>query len=607
MRYKMNKIVSGIQSQLNNIRMMNKLMIIYIVGGLIPILFVSLFFIYNTRTILVERATNEAVNNMYRVEDRILEVLRIVTDVSDGLYLDKKLERIIRKLYTNKMELIQDLNDYTLMDQYLELYAEIESIRMYVDNNSLLEDSQIVRTTPKDRGSAWYQKAIEEDGRMSFIYKYDEISRDYFLAVVRLVKSSGGGDPLGVLVVNISNRYMDKIFRGESYDLSLLLNREVVFANGTYEEGTVIDTQNPMYEFLAMDFAVGDIRYQNSESKLILDEFGTEKISNSFHLLTLIPIERLVSRANSTARTSFIVIGISVFLSILLVSLLSKLLSDRINRFRKDMHEVAAGDLDVQSRIGGEDELGQLSEDLNIMVDSVQKLIHDAYETELQKEQLSNKQREAEFKMLASQINPHFLYNALETIRMKAHLSGQKEIAEVVKKLAKIMRRNLSISNDLVSLEAELELVRHYLEIQKFRFGEKISFSFDIQCDINGYTILPLLLQPLVENAFVHGLERKIGQGCICIRIREEEDFLKICVEDDGMGIDQENLEQLQIRLAKDELSKTGSIGLTNVNQRTKLYYGEQYHLHIESTLHQGTRVSIELPLRKGENLCIES
>ncbi|MBN2221192.1 MAG: two-component sensor histidine kinase, partial [Vallitaleaceae bacterium] len=110
-----------------------------------------------------------------------------------------------------------------------------------------------------------------------------------------------------------------------------------------------------------------------------------------------------------------------------------------------------------------------------------------------------------------------------------------------------------------------------------------------------------------VENAFVHGLERKIGQGCICIRIIEDDAFLRISVEDDGMGIEQETLTQLQMRLAKDQLSKNGSIGLTNVNQRTKLYYGEQYHLHVESTLHQGTKVSIELPLRKGENLCIES
>lgn len=603
----MKKIFSYLQDQLNNIRMMNKLMIIYIIGGLIPILIVSLFFIFNIRSILIERATNEAVNNMYRVEDRILEVVRIVTDVSDGLYLDKKLERIIRKLYTNKMDLVNDLNEYTLMDQYLELYAEIESIRMYVDNNSLLDDSQIIKTTQKDKESDWYQQAVLENGRMSFIYKYDEISRDHFLAVVRLVKSPGVGDPLGVLVINISNRYMDKIFRGETYDLSLLLDRQVVFANGTFRSGNDFDNKNPMYEYLTQEFIVGNIRYQGSESKMILDEFGTEKITNSFRLLTLIPIEHLVARANSTVKLSFIMIGISLLISILFVSLLSKLLSDRINRFRKDMHEVAAGDLKVISRIGGEDELGQLSEDLNLMVDSVQKLIHDAYEAELQKEQLGNKQREAEFKMLASQINPHFLYNALETIRMKAHLSGQKEIADVVKKLAKIMRRNLSISNELVSLDAELELVRNYLEIQRFRFGDKVTFTFDVQCETDRYMILPLLLQPLVENAFVHGLERKVGQGCIRIVIRDRDEYRIISVIDDGVGIEEPTLKELQKRLDQDELSKNGSIGLTNVNQRTKLYYGRQYHLEIESTVNGGTTVSLVLPSMKGEASCTES
>jgi len=264
------------------------------------------------------------------------------------------------------------------------------------------------------------------------------------------------------------------------------------------------------------------------------------------------------------------------------------------------MHQVAGGDFDVQSNVKGNDELGELSNDLNSMIQSIQTLIHEVYEVRLQKEQLAGKQKEVQFKMLASQINPHFLYNALETIRMKAHVNGQEEIAVIVKKLAKIMRRNLSISNDEVQLQSELDLVKNYLEIQQFRFRDKVSYDFKIECDVSKHSILPLLLQPLVENAFVHGLERKIGQGQIEIKVLEDNNFLRIIVKDNGMGIDPDKLAILWDKLKSDALNIDGSIGLTNVNQRIKLFYGEEYQLEIKSQKDLGTEVSVSLPI-KGE------
>ena len=140
------------------------------------------------------------------------------------------------------------------------------------------------------------------------------------------------------------------------------------------------------------------------------------------------------------------------------------------------------------------------------MVKSMQQLINEAYEAKIQSETFKLNQMEAEFKTLASQINPHFLYNTLETIRMKAYCNNDKETADLVKKLGKFMRRCLEVKDGMVTLESELEFTKSYLELQSARFGDRVSYSIYCEVDTN-YKILPLIIQPIVENAFVHGIE----------------------------------------------------------------------------------------------------
>lgn len=603
----MKSFLRGVLSPINRLKIVSKLMVMYIIGGLIPLLMVSIYLSTNTRSILIERALEEATTNTTRVEERLSEVFKIVSDISDGLYVDEELHNIVRTYYRSDLQVIKDLNNYTKMDDYLRLYSEIEGIRIYVSNDTLLDDSQILKAKPIHKQSDWYRQALAMDGRRTFLYRYDDISRAYYLSMLRLIKTDQG-ENLGVLVINISNRYLGRMVDSEPYEMTLILDGEtMILSRDAYLEGKKVEDSQDMIKINQLEEGIWDYENPKGEYKVLVDKFKLNALGNEFKLLTLMPLEKLVESANDSVRTSVLIILVSVCISVLLVYLLSKALGDRINHFRVDMHKVAMGDFNVLSDVDGDDEFTDLSKDLNMMILSIQQLIHEVYEVRLQKEQLGNKQREAEFKMLASQINPHFLYNALETIRMKAHLNGQKEIAEVVKKLAKIMRRNLSISNDEVTLEAELELVRHYLEIQQFRFGDKVGFRFEILCNISDYMVLPLLLQPLVENAFVHGLEGKVGKGEIVISLSDNGKFLRVDVTDDGNGIKESQLAYLKGLLASDVLSIDGSIGLTNVNQRIKIYYGERYHLDISSVFGEGTKVSLFLPSAIGGKMHVQS
>ncbi|HWT26691.1 MAG TPA: sensor histidine kinase [Mobilitalea sp.] len=302
-----------------------------------------------------------------------------------------------------------------------------------------------------------------------------------------------------------------------------------------------------------------------------------------------------ISKINLQLWLTLILILILILISTLLISFMADRYSKKLNTFKIQLHKAAAGDFKFEDRIEGNDEISDLYDDLSTMMKSIQHLVATVYEEQVQKEKLNSRQKDVEFKMLASQINPHFLYNTLETIRMKARCDGESEIEELVKMLAKIMRRNIQVGDTLVTLKSELELVEYYLKIQQYRFGDRIGFHIEQKCNIDNLKIMPLIIQPVVENAFIHGLETKQGKGEITI-IVERTDRLRIHVIDDGVGIPKEKLQEIMNSFNDISRLDRSNIGLSNVNQRIKLLYGEKYGIDIESEEGIGTTVIIELP-----------
>jgi two-component system sensor histidine kinase YesM len=283
--------------------------------------------------------------------------------------------------------------------------------------------------------------------------------------------------------------------------------------------------------------------------------------------------------------------------SALMIVLFSKSFSLRVNYFSRQMQKAATGDFKLAEILKGNDEISTLYEYLNIMISSIQSLITEVYEEQLQKERLKTRQRDAEFKMLASQINPHFLYNTLETIRMKARASGESDIEELVKMLAKILRNSVQVGNGEVTITSEIKFLVYYLKIQQYRFGERIQYHINIEKELENKLILPLIMQPIVENSIVHGLESKEGIGNITIKIsKKDESNISILVEDDGLGIESNKLEDIIHSLDDFETIKTTHIGISNVHQRVRLHYGELYGIQLSSEIGVGTRVVIIIP-----------
>ena len=220
--------------------------------------------------------------------------------------------------------------------------------------------------------------------------------------------------------------------------------------------------------------------------------------------------------------------------------------------------------------------------------------------------------RQAQFLALQNQINPHFLYNTLEGIRSEALLAGLNSVATMTEALSTFFRYTISNVENLVSLKQELENTKNYFFIQQFRFGNRIKlhiiFDGEQEHEVLQYRIPKLTLQPIVENCIVHGLECKVGEGNLFIRIEISESRLFITVRDDGVGMQENVLQQMQRKLStrsfdyvkRDEYQ--GGIALVNVNNRIKLLFGEQYGLTVTSRIGVGTDVAISLPRSKGED-----
>jgi two-component system sensor histidine kinase YesM len=295
------------------------------------------------------------------------------------------------------------------------------------------------------------------------------------------------------------------------------------------------------------------------------------------------------------------IIILASVLPLIFILMFTNKFSSRIITLRSQMHKASSGDYHIMDTFNGNDEISEVFSDLKIMIQSIKQLDSEMYEAKIKEQILKNKQQKMEFKMLSSQINPHFLYNTLETIRMKALTAGNKEVANAIKLLGKSMHYVLeNTTTSSTTLKKELDYISTYLSIQKLRFGSKVNYTLNIpeKLDLEEYQILPLLLQPIVENAILHGLENTEANGVILIDVTTREDeFLIITISDNGQGMSDEELKEIKDNLELPKKSSHSSIGLHNINQRIKLFYGNAYGMEIKSKSNEGTTVTLTLPL----------
>lgn len=584
--------IKKLLDRVTGMRLSYRMFLVYILGGALPMILIGLYLVHGISQILMEQVEQGEVTELEMIRSQAEEMFSTVGTVTKYFYFDEKLEEICGKEYTNYQEMVDDYKAYTGFQDYTRHYNRIiDWVNIYVENQSLAENSRFRKLTEERKQEEWYQAVKQLNG--GAVWRYREIpsvGREA-LSMLRMLKTAKGED-VGILSVYIRPERFETLLRERGCDTLVVLNGETLVTDMAGEIS--LEEAMPFLPDSGSGQFQDSIRIGKNRFLMTCETISLEESNDYLQIVSFRCYEDILSSVNRQNAKSILIFAVSVLVSVSIILIFSRAFGRRVERFRVQMHRAAEGNFELEE-IGGNDEIASLYDYLGTMIGEIQRLLAQIYQEKLHADRLVIQQKDAEFKMLASQINPHFLYNTLETIRMKARKSGQGDIEEIAKMLAKIMRSYIQISETDTSIKKEIELVECYLKIQRYRFGERIQYHLEVDPALSEYKILPLVIQPIVENSIIHGLESKEGQGNIRICVSRQEKGVAISVEDDGLGIPAPQLETMRQRLNRYD-EKGRHIGVANVHQRVRLKYGEEYGVSIESEENRFTRVEIHLP-----------
>jgi len=414
----------------------------------------------------------------------------------------------------------------------------------------------------------------------------------WVITLSRSVINKNTGDYAGTLMVDLNYELIEEIC--EEVELG---SQGYVFVINETGEIVYHPRQQLIYSDLKTELIDSVLTLKNGNIFLTLDSedvlYTVHTSSNTgWTLVGVSYIDEMNSYKNQL-RTIYILLGILGFsLLILLSILLSSRISRPIEKLRESMKEVERGNFDIEIAVDSTNEIQELAQDCKIAIKKIKELMD-------QNEHDQDIKRKNELKALQAQINPHFLYNTLDSIIWMAECGQNEEVVDMTTALAEFFRLGITKGSEIVSVRSMIDHIRNYLTIQKMRYKNKLDYRLEVDPDIYSYRTLKLLIQPIVENSIYHGLKEKKSGGWIQIKGRKDGDLLIFEIEDNGVGISEESFEDL---LENRSESKTGSgVGLRNVQERIKLFFGDEFGLTYKSIPGKGTIFTLILPALEQE------
>lgn len=578
----------------NKIKVQKQLYLIYLIAIFLPVAIIGSYLVYSSRSLLLDHYKDLAYADNLRAKSLLLDITSNIYNHSKTLTKDESLIRLLSADYDRDQTAALTLKNYTGFYDLLSQDVSIQQIDIYTYNHTIPQTAQLHHITADVKKQDWFQKA---SAFVSPFWSTCVVTDDFGNQTTALCLYSRIFLPrqksYAILTMTLSNNHMKNRIEGSSL-------------------------------YTVMWLQDGDIFYRSSRTQPQYDRITSyaPKTGGSYTGLTDLEetmIGCVSPLLSSYSRDLFYIASINnngyayirkitfTYLSILLliltatsifIYLFSRYFSHRVIALREAMHNASMGNYHVIDSYPGEDEISDAFADLNIMIQDILHKEASIYEAQIRAQQLENQQQKMEFKMLSSQINPHFLYNTLETIRMRSIKAGCLEVANAVKLLGKSMRYVLQNTSTFTTLKKELDYIQTYLAIQKLRFHDRVNYSLCIRTPIDpdAYAIFPLLLQPVVENAVLHGLEEVEEHGHIIIHILTKGEHLHIIIFDNGCGMTPEEIHKMRQTMCNHPQDSSKSIGLYNIYHRIQLYYGDTYGIRIQSKPGLGTAVTLILP-----------
>ena len=571
---KKSKLGSRIVSWFRNVRLGYKLAIVYALSGFLPVVAVLSVTYVQMKQILLQNERDSMESYLYQALASMENKLAIYTNLNNYICYNQTISQVIGYQYDSVYEMYNQL--VTILDPMLAslkyFHNDVGKVTIYVDKD-MIKHGDTLAPISEIIDTDWYRSVTDSGEMQWFVNKNEEIV--FGVSPMSMLKRYGLD---GILYIGVE---YDSMF--ETFKQTLQNNYGIVIfdekGNAVYEKA-FFDKKYREYELNAAQLL--DQKKNQENEYTILSETSS---ASGWTACLYKPNSLIVWSVTPITRIALIAVFIMTLMSVIAMMILTSFVTKRIRRLRSGMKEVEQGNFEVNITSDSRDEIGDLVNGFDSMLLQLNTLIKEVYEGRI-------KEKEYEMKALQAQINPHFLYNTLSLINWKAIEADAEDISKITLALSTFYRTSLNKGKNVMSLSDELRNMRSYLDIQLMMHDYEFDVEFDVDESIGQYQSLNLMLQPLIENAIAHGIDVKTdGRGKLTITGKEDGDLIVLTVADNGVGMSDEQAARILTEESK-------GYGVRNVNERIKLYYGEQYSLQIESKIGQGTKASIRIPKR---------
>ena len=568
-----------------------KILIFSFIVIIIPILIIGIFSFIQSSKIIQQKVSISNLNTVTQIGERIEFIFQDTHDMSLFLIQNEDVRSFFKlennneegNISAKKMNLERSLLYLISSKAYINsiYFKGFNGISMDTKNASNPIDEEAERQIINLKGGYVWDigKIINYDGSSTNVFSMIRVINDIYEIT----------NNLAIMKINISEDSLSRIYSSEFSDKQNDLvivdaDNKIISATDKNRLGQAMDIDIPEDE--SYDSKAGYFQTRLEGQDYLITYYIIENLN--YKIINVVLLNGLLKETHVVQTVLLGVIGISLLISILTVFLFTIKVLSPLKKIRQHMKKIENEEFDAQIAVSGNDEITMLGRSFNKMSARLKELINQVYLSQI-------RQKEAELSVLQSQINPHFLYNALDTIYWMGRMEKAFETSKLVEALAKMFRLSLNSGKEYTLLKDEVEHVRNYMIIQKKRFGDLIAFDIEADEALLDCRVIKLVLQPLVENAILHGIDKKTGKGSIVVSIKKEEENLIYEIKDNGIGVDVDEMN----RLLEETGDSNRGLGIKNVNDRLKLYYGDSYGIAFLSGQGEGTTVIVKQPYGK--------
>ncbi len=593
--------IAIMRKRLLNFSLKSKIFIFYAGILLISLSIFAFMTIRISNQAIVDKATKNAGRELSLIDRSLLNLTSNSENYVRILSVGNKLQGQLEQIENNELNSIDNIDVEktlaTAISNVVQPNTNIAAASIissqgsffnvgFVDNSSVIPvfNSELLDLITHNRVPTW-------TGLIKIRYIYGE-EEDVF-AIAKTIIGFDTGHILGTAVLYLKEKDVASMYLDNTFNQ----NDQFFIVDG---QKKIISTQNKseLYRKFNEEKYLGTKSLEEfTDTRSLTRNIGGKQtlvtVTNfdklNWKIISVIPLDEITNENKGITELIVVFGSICLIFAFAASYLLSTTISKPILKLVRIMKETKYGNLNLRADFDSKDEIGMLGDGFNSLMDRINSLLEQIYTEQKLK-------RENEFKLLQTQIKPHFLYNTIETIISFIKLDLKENAMTTARNLAGFYRISLSKGNDIITIKDEMLLIENYLSIQKLRYVEYLDYRMDFDEEIMKYQIPKLTLQPLVENSIYHGLKQKEDKGILVIKGYCEQNTIKIEVFDDGVGMSEEQITRVLNfnKVTKDRMNS--DFGVHNVDSRLKLLYGEEYGLTIESSLGEYTRVTVKLP-----------